>query len=307
MSDKPAARQVTGLVEPSEEEYRLFRDLVKDTSGINLGPSKKALLHGRLAGRLRELGLPSFAAYYRRVVGDRGGDELREMLDRITTNETHFFREPHHFEDLHRSVLPAWAADAERGRRSRHVRVWSAGCSTGEEPYSLAMVLLSHFPAERGFSVEILATDLSTRVLARAREATWPIAKAEEIPRPFLHRFMLKGIGSRAGTLRAGPEIRAAIDFSRLNLNDPEYPSLGRFDLIFCRNVLIYFEPKDRQRIVELLAARLTPEGRLYLGHAESVREVPGKLRSLGATTYVRLPPSIDQSQTKETGTCNGT
>jgi chemotaxis protein methyltransferase CheR len=304
MSMRTSERQVIGLCEPSDHEYRLFRDLVKDASGINLGPSKKALLHGRLAGRLRELGVPSFAAYYRLVVDDPTGAELREMLDRITTNETCFFREPHHFVDLDHNVLPGWAADAEKGRKRRRVRVWSAGCSTGEEPYSLAMVLLSHFPAE---GVEILATDLSTRVLARARAATWPIAKAGDIPRPFLHRFMLKGVGSRAGTLRAGPELRAAVSFSRLNLNDAEYPAFGRFDLIFCRNVLIYFEPRDRQRIVELLAARLTPHGRLYLGHAESVREVPGKLRSLGATTYACEDPSIPNAQTKETGTCNGT
>lgn len=300
MSTRTASRAARGAVEPSDREYRLFQDLVKGEAGINLGPSKKPLLASRLAGRLRELGLDSFGAYYRRVVEGADGDELTEMLDRLTTNETHFFREPHHFEELHRRVLPVWQAEASRGRRARHVRAWSAGCSTGEEPYSLAMLLLSHFPPERGFSVEVLATDLSTRVLRRAREAVWPIAKAGEIPRHHLRRFMLRGIGERAGTLRAGPELRAVVGFSRVNLHDPDYAVRGSFDLIFCRNVLIYFEPAERQRVVERLAARLSPDGRLYLGHAESVRDATGRLSCVGATTYARVARGLEGQEHKE-------
>src|SRR6185503_8802125 len=177
-----------------------------------------------LARRIRELGLASFDAYYRRVVEDRGGAELTQMLDRITTNETHFFREPHHFDHIADDLAPAWARAAAAGARPRRIRAWSAGCSTGEEPYSLAMTLLSRFPAEAGWSIDIVATDLSTRVLDAARAATWPIAKADEIPRPFLRQFMLRGVGSTAGKLLAGRELREVVRFMRHNLHDGSVP-----------------------------------------------------------------------------------
>jgi chemotaxis protein methyltransferase CheR len=156
-------------VRPLEEgEYGLFQKLVFREAGIHLGDVKRALVAARLLRRLRELELTSYGTYYRRVIEDR--DELRQMLDAITTNETQFFREPRHFELLSETFIPAWRAEAARGARARHIRVWSAGCSTGEEPYSLAMTLLAALPPSDGWEIEILATDLSTRVLAHARQ-----------------------------------------------------------------------------------------------------------------------------------------
>jgi chemotaxis protein methyltransferase CheR len=210
------------------------------------------------------------------------------MLDHVTTNETQFFREPQHFDYLETTLLPAWTEAARRGAREKRIRVWSAGCSTGEEPYSLAMLLLAHCRKELGWSIDIVATDLSNRVLAKAREATWPIAKASQIPRGFLKRFMLRGIGQKTGTLRAGPELREVVRFARKNLNDEESPSSGVFDIIFCRNVLIYFEGEGRQRVIERLADRLAIGGRLFLGHAESIHGLMGRLRCVGATQYAK-------------------
>ena len=163
-------------------EFALFQGLIHREAGIHLSEAKQALLVGRLSRRLRELGISSFGAYYAYATDPRNASEQVELINRICTHETHFFREPRQFEFLEQTVIPGWQADAQAGRRAKRVRVWSAGCSSGEEPYSLAMSLLSHCPADAGWDVEILATDISTHVLQRARAATWPIAKADEIP-----------------------------------------------------------------------------------------------------------------------------
>jgi chemotaxis protein methyltransferase CheR len=193
------------------------------------------------------------------------------MLDHVTTNETHFFREPRHFELLAEEVFPRWRAEADEGRRPRRLRVWSAACSTGEEPYSLAMAFLRAFPPGSAWTADILATDLSTRVLDRARDAVWPLDKSREIPAADLKTFMLRGTGSQEGLMRAGPELRALVRFGRLNLNDASYGDLGEFDLVFCRNVLIYFDPPTKERVVGRLLGHLAPDGLLFLGHAESL------------------------------------
>jgi chemotaxis protein methyltransferase CheR len=277
-----------GVHEPTQDEFERFRDLICARAGIYLGESKKALLYGRLARRLRELGLRTFGEYYRRIVEPGDEAEMRHLLDRITTNETHFFRERHHFDYLAEVLFPAWAAAAEAGERARTVRVWSAGCSSGEEPYSLAMILAASFPASAGWSIEVKATDISSRVLAVASEATWPIERSHEIPPRFLKRFMLQGVGSQAGRLRAGPELRGLVRVERLNLNDEKYPEDGPFDLLFCRNVLIYFERARKQHVVEQLTQRLAPGGRLFLGHAESVHSLSHALTCVGPTVYAR-------------------
>jgi len=164
----------------------------------------------------------------------------------------------------------------------------SAGCSTGQEPYSLAMLLLDRCPATSGWETEIVATDLSTRVLETARAGIWPIAKAEEIPAPYLKAFMLKGFADQAGKMKAGPEIRSVIQFFRMNLNEPAYPLTGKFDLIFCRNVLIYFDMRGREQVVRRLASFLSPGGYLFLGHAESLHGISDCLRTVVPTVYTR-------------------
>jgi chemotaxis protein methyltransferase CheR len=270
--------------EPTDREFQQLRDLVLQHAGIYLNDSKKALVYGRLARRVRELELRGFAEYYRRVVDDE--EERVQFLDRITTNETHFFREPHHFTHLADSFLPGVIAAANEGERPKVIRAWSAGCSTGEEPYSIAMTLLDRLPA--GWSVDVLATDLSTRVLEVARAATWPVARAAGIPEPLRRRFMLRGVGSREGWVRAAPEVRAVVRVERLNLNDDVYPAEDPFDLVFCRNVLIYFRAPQRQKILTRLLGRLATGGELFVGHAESVQGLAERVRCVAPTVYAR-------------------
>ena len=251
---------------------------------------KKALLVGRLSRRVRELGLESFEAYYRHVVDGAHPAERVELINNICTHETQFFREPRQFEFLEQTVAPRWRAEAEAGTRPKHIRAWSAACSSGEEPVSLAMSLLNHFPARAGWTVEVLATDISTRVLDRARAAIWPIEKAGQIPPGYLKRFMLRGTGEQQNKMKAGPEIRATVRFQQLNLHDETYALGDAFDLIFCRNVLIYFNAASKEHVVTRLLARLAPDGLLFLGHAESLTGMRDQPRAVIPTVYSRAP-----------------
>ncbi|MCP4663266.1 MAG: protein-glutamate O-methyltransferase CheR [bacterium] len=262
------------------DEFRLFQALIYREAGIFLSREKKELLVARLTRRLRTRGLRSFGAYYQLVKGD--DEERAQMLDCICTNESHFFREPHHFEFLERELFPAWAAS-----RRRRIRVWSAGCSTGEEPYSLAMTLLSHFP---GWWIEILATDLSTRALTQARSALWPLKKAKDIPPRYLKRFMLRGIRQQDGNMKAGPELRSLVRFERLNLSADELAPDSVFDLIFCRNVLIYFDSESRRRALDRILKHLAANGYFFLGHAESLSGINYRLRGVLPSVYGRRP-----------------
>jgi chemotaxis protein methyltransferase CheR len=262
------------------KEFRLFQALVHREAGIFLSDQKRALLVGRLAPRLRALDLRSFSAYYDLV--DRDPAALAGMLDAICTNETSFFREPKQFSFIESEVLPAWRLAAERGERRKQVRVWSAGCSTGEEPYSIAMLLLANLP---DWSIEIVGSDLSNKVLQRAADGVWPIDRAETIPQRYRKAFMLRGSGAQEGKMAARPELSALLRFCRLNLNHQSYPLPGRFDLIFCRNVLIYFDAPSKKRVIDRLLDRLEPGGLFFLGHSESL-STSERVRSVGPTVY---------------------
>ena len=267
------------------KEFRLFQALVHREAGIALSDQKRALLVGRLAPRLRALSLETFGAYYDHVRGDHV--ELVRMIDSVCTNETHFFREPKQFAFLENDVLPAWRAAADAGSRSKQVRVWSAACSTGEEPYSIAMTLAAGLP---GWSIDILASDLSTKVLERAAGAIWPIERAAEIPAHYRKTFMLRGSGPQEGRMAARPELTSLIRFVRVNLHHESYPVTGRFDLIFCRNVLIYFDIPSKNRVIDRLIDRLDPHGYLFLGHAESLNN-HDRVQATGPTIYTPREP----------------
>ena len=262
------------------KEYRLFQALVHREAGISLSDQKRALLVGRLAPRLRALSLESFEAYYDKVQGDQV--ELVRMIDSICTNETQFFREPKQFAFLENDLLPAWRAAAEAGSRPRQIRVWSAACSSGEEPYSIAMTLAAQLP---GWSVEIVASDLSTKMLERASSAIWPLERAAQIPLHYRKTFMLRGGGPQEGRMAARPDLTALIRFVRVNLHHDSYPVSGRFDLIFCRNVLIYFDAPSKARVIDRLIDRLEPHGHLFLGHAESLNNHQ-RVQATGPTVY---------------------
>jgi chemotaxis protein methyltransferase CheR len=272
--------------EISQRDFQRFQDLIYREAGIWLSQTKTALLAGRLAKRLRYYGLKSFRQYYDLVVESQ--EERIQMLNAISTNETHFFREPQHFQLLKNTVFPKWAEDVARGSRGRKIRVLSAGCSTGQEPYSLAMALLDYFPPFSRWEIEILAADLSTRAVEIARRGIWAKEKAAEIPSSYLKAFMLNGFADQAGKMKAGPEISSLIQFFRLNLNEPKYPFAGKFDLIFCRNVLIYFDARSRERAVRRLAGFLAPDGYFFVGHAESLYALHGTFKTVIPTVYTR-------------------
>jgi chemotaxis protein methyltransferase CheR len=292
VAEAPAERLGVPFYAPplADRDFRLIRELIEQVAGIHLSDCKRALLAGRLNNRLRSLGLQTFGEYYARVSEDEA--ERVRMLDCISTNETHFFREPEHFKLLENTLFPQLERQAELGAIPKRVRVWSAGCSTGEEPYSLAMVLLTKFPASRGWTVEVHATDLSTRVLDAARNGVWPIQRASEIPEPYLKRFMLRGTGSQTGKMRAGDEVRTVLRFERLNLNDETYRVAGPFDFVFCRNVLIYFAQAAKPRIVGQLTRCLSPSGCLFLGHSETLAGITNTMRPVIPTVYAHATPA---------------
>jgi chemotaxis protein methyltransferase CheR len=273
----------------SDDLFAEFRDMIYREAGIALTDGKKQLFVSRMAGRLRELKLASFDEYYRLVRDASATDERGKMLDRICTNETQFFRDPRQFQYLNDELFPRLEAEAT-ARGSRRIRAWSAACSTGEEPYSLAMAMLNRFPPHAGWRIEIVATDLSTKVLNSARAGLWPIDKSADIPEHYRKAYMLRGTGSQLGKMKAGGEIRSVITFSRLNLNDPPYPVDGVFDFIFCRNVLIYFDLESKKRVVERLLDHLVQNGCLFLGYAETTSTISDRLHSVGPNVYARVP-----------------
>lgn len=274
---------VNELMPMSDREFRGFRELVYRESGIHISEHKRELLVARLSRRIRTLGMMRFGEYLALV--EREAQERVEMLDRIVTNETRFFREPKQFEFLETEVLPRWRADAQKHLRPRRVRVWSAGCSTGQEPYSIAMTLLANL---EGWDVEVLATDISNRALRQAMAGVWPADKAPEIPETYRKSYMLRGVRSQDGRMSASEQARAVIRFQRLNLHE-ELPELGKFDAIFCRNVLIYFDVPSRTSAVTRILSCLAPSGYLFLGHSESLLSSGLRLRPMAPSVYSRM------------------
>jgi chemotaxis protein methyltransferase CheR len=275
--------------EPTAGDFRRLTTAVYDIAGIALNESKRALVTHRVSPRVRALGFATFGEYVDFACSPENEVEMVHLLDLLATNETQFFREPQHFEFLETRLLPSWRADADAGRRPRAIRAWSAACSTGQEPYSMAMQLMSQCPPEQGWRIDIVATDISTRALATARDAEWPIDRAGQIPERYRQQFMLRGVGDRVGRMRATRELRDSVQFARLNLNDEAYDVAGPFDLIFCRNVLIYFSPEGRARVVDRLTRYLAPGGLLFVGHAESLHAHRGGLRAVSPTIYERV------------------
>jgi chemotaxis protein methyltransferase CheR len=276
----------------SDEEFRLFQRLLRAHSGIALGPHKRYLVQARLARRLRALGLATYAAYHAYLTtSDAGGDELTQFVNAMTTNKTDFFREPHHF----RYLTDVWApVMRERAARTgeRRVRLWSAGCSTGEEPYTLAMTVVDALGAS-GWDLRILASDIDTEVLARAEAGVYTAAQLEPVP-PSLRERSFTRVSETAGERRwqVRPELRELIAFRRINFNEAIWPIRTQFEVIFCRNALIYFDRPDQQRILGRLDDFLKPDGLLCLGHSESLHGLLGGVRHVGHTIYRKDPVS---------------
>jgi chemotaxis protein methyltransferase CheR len=190
-------------------------------------------------------------------------------------------------------VFPEWRRAAEAGDRPKYLRVWSAGCASGEEPYSLAMLLSKHFPSDAGWEFEVLATDICTRVLEKARAAIYSIEKAKEIPAEFLRAHMLKGRGEHKDMMKVSPELHRLVRFARLNLHADSYPVIGSFDLIFCRNVLIYFDQQSKEKVISGILQHLSPAGLLIVGHSEHLGSRSANLRTVAPTVYAISSPGL--------------
>jgi chemotaxis protein methyltransferase CheR len=263
-----------------------FQQLIYRESGIWLAPHKTALLCGRLARRLQRFGCKSMTEYFTIVSRPDAVGERQQMLNCIATNETRFFREQQHFDFLEHKLFPTWRREVESGKRPRRIRVWSAGCSTGQEPYSVAMLLLHSFKSPARWCMQILATDLSTHALETAREALYPATQVPDIPQHYLHGFMLRGMEEQRGWIKPSAEVRSLVTFRQLNLTGAEPPSSELFDLIFCRNVMIYFDIESKHKAMVLLTQRLAPGGLLLIGHSENLHGMMPGLKTIVPTIY---------------------
>lgn len=267
----------------TRRELAIIIQLVHEKTGIALHEGKRALITSRLHKRLRATGAKSVGDYLRRLEADAGGAELAALLDAMTTNHTSFFREPDHFAFLAGHVVPELLARRHGGS----IEVWSAACATGEEPYTLAITLLEAVPAPAARRIGVLGSDLSTRALRVAREGVYRLEKVEPVPAALLRRYFERGLGDQAGLARVREEVRRLVEFRRLNL--VEITSLGRqFPVIFCRNVLIYFDRAVQQRVVSMLERHLTPGGYLFVSHAESLNGLAHELEGVAPAVYRR-------------------
>lgn len=257
----------------SAREFSQFSKLIYERAGIHLPPSKMALVSGRLAKRLMHFQLDSYGDYFR-LITEHDAGELQTAIDLLTTNETYFFREPKHMDFLREQVLPA-------RRRGRPFRLWSAASSSGEEAYTLAMILADVLQDEPW---EVIGSDISTRVLEKARRGLYPMERGAGIPGAYLQRFCLKGVGNQAGTFLIDRSLRDRVHFLQVNLID-HWPRLGEFDAIFLRNVMIYFEPETKRRVVAKMLPLLRSGGFLFVGHSESLNGV--------STDFETVLPSI--------------
>ena len=260
----------------TQDDFSRIRALILRRAGISLAPGKRDMVYSRLARRLRARGLDSFAAYLRLLEGGEP-QELEAFINALTTNMTSFFREPHHFQILAERLaqLP----------KNRPASIWTCASSTGEEPYSIAMTALDALrnsaPATR-----ILATDIDTNVLATARQGIYPLEQLHKLPPERMKRHFLRGEGKNEGFARVSDELRRLVSFRQLNLLDDSWPMRGRFDVIFCRNVMIYFDKETQHAILKKLAAYLHPDGLLFVGHSESFHGASDLFRICGNTVY---------------------
>jgi chemotaxis protein methyltransferase CheR len=272
---------VAPALEISDRELKAVCELVYEKSGITLHAGKRALVMARLQKRVKQGGFGSFARYLEHVKRDASGDELTALLDAIATNHTSFFREPKHFDFLRDTVLPPLIARPGAQRISG----WSAACSSGEEPYTIAMTCLARLGDQTASRVRLLASDLSTKVLKIARAGVYRADRVEGLPYETLRRYFEKGLGAQQGAVRVAAAVRQLVEFRQINLLDATSADSG-FDFIFCRNVMIYFDLAIQQRVVQNLERRLAPGGYLFISHSESLNGVRHGLTWVGPAIY---------------------
>ncbi|MBN2864701.1 MAG: protein-glutamate O-methyltransferase CheR [Thiotrichales bacterium] len=263
----------------NDQDFTRVKKMVYDFAGIDLNDSKKSLVYNRLSKRIRFLDLSSFKAYLDYVV-EQGESEFVHLINAITTNLTFFFRENHHFEYLADTVIPQLIKD---NHQSKKIRIWSAGCSTGEEPYSIAIVLKETVPA--GWDARVIATDLDTTVVETGKAGVYKDDRLKGVSEARKKRWFLKGTGSMDGWIKAKPEIQEIIDFGQINLMN-DWPLKEKMDVIFCRNVVIYFDKPTQSKLFDRYANQLVEKGHLFVGHSESLYKVCDRFELLGKTIY---------------------
>ena len=271
------------------EVFDRLSAFIFEECGIKMPPSKKTMLEARLTKRMRQLGMPDFGEYCRFLFSPEGkAEELFHMIDAVTTNKTDFFREPQHFDHLARHVLPTLARATGAGIR-RPLTVWSAACSSGEEPYTLAMVLGDFALRTPGFQYMVLGTDISTRMLDRAKDAIYDEERIVPVPVEMRKRYLLRGRDTSRKLVRIAPELRARVRFRRLNFLDDDYQLRERMDVIFCRNVLIYFDRPTQEKVLRHLCEHLAPGGFLFTGHSETISGMNLPLAAVANTISRRV------------------
>jgi len=283
----------------SDRVFKRFSEFIYGECGIKLPPAKKTMLTVRLSRRLRALGMNSFGHYYDYVCSPESrGEELMRMIDAVSTNKTDFFREPVHFDFLRTQALPNLVDPMHNGGRKK-LNIWSAGCSSGEEPYTLAMVLAEFFTERQNKAqvdaksltrpldqFSILATDISTQVLETAKKAIYPKRIVEPVPTMMKQRYLMRGKGAQSGFYRVVPELRSRINFQRFNLINEDFNLEENMDVIFCRNVIIYFDRQTQIKLFEKFYNQLVPGGYLFIGHSESLHGINDRFRLVANTTY---------------------
>ena len=260
----------------SAQDFERVRKLIYQHAGISLSPIKQDMVYSRLARRLRATGAKSFVEYLDGLERN-GGDEWEKFVNSLTTNLTSFFREPHHF--------PIFAEHLRKLGTQRPIKIWCSAASTGEEPYSIAMTVLETF-GDKASHVSIFASDLDTNVLATAQKGIYPIERVEKIPTERLRRFFFKGTGSQEGYVAVRPELKRLIEFQRVNLLESNWPIRGPLDVIFCRNVMIYFDKPTQYKILSRYAPMMQTDGLMFAGHSESFLHAADLFKSLGKTVY---------------------
>lgn len=272
----------------TDDEFQRIRELIYREAGISLSEAKRALVCSRLAKRLRQLKLRSYGEYLDYLAKRDDGSERQIMVNCLTTNKTDFFREPHHFTYLRDVVFPQIQRRAERGG-PRRVRIWSAGCSIGHEPYTIAVTMLEHFRGARGWDLRILASDINTQVLETAARGIYPLEHIDVLDPALKSRYFLRGNGQWDGSCQVRPEVRRLVTFRQINFMEPTWPLTTRFDVIFCRNVIIYFDLATQERLTLRFGGHLNDGGYLMLGHSEHPHWLEGPFHAVGQTVYKKL------------------
>jgi len=269
-----------GIIELDDKQFNLFREIIYREAGIKLSDMKKALVQSRLLRRLRELHIFSYDDYYS-FLQDNYTQEIINLINCITTNKTEFFREARHFDFMHQVVLPEYV-----GMKKKTLRIWSAGCSTGEEPYTIAITLLEFFKDMQMPDIKILATDIDTHVLELALDGRYKKEILEMLNVDMLRRYFLKGSDVNLGFYRVKDHVKKYIYFRRLNLLSDHYPMKNQFDIIFCRNVIIYFDKETQKRLFGKFYQYLKDDGYLFLGHSESLTDENNRFTFQGNSIY---------------------